>query len=100
MGLLTTKFKSCFQMLHFNQLGSTTGPVTSPAASGQEEMGEEKFLLGGNMLRKGSFGRKWVSKSSYCGEMDEEKFLLRGNGEEKFLFKELGEKNFLSGGNG
>ena len=33
-------------MLHFNQLGSTTGPVTSPAASGQEEMGEEKFLLG------------------------------------------------------
>ena len=50
-----------------------------------EEMGEEKFLLGGNMLGKGSFGRKWVSKSSYCGEMDEEKFLLRGNGEEKFL---------------
>ena len=48
MGLLTTKLKSCLGMLHFNQLGSTTGPVTSPAASGQEEMGEEKFLLGGN----------------------------------------------------
>ena len=46
MGLLTTKLKCCFKMRLRDQPGSTTGPVTSLAASGQEEMGEEKFLLG------------------------------------------------------
>ena len=67
-------------MLHFNQLGSTTGPVTSPAASGQEEMGEEKFILGGNGRGKFSFWRKWVRKGFIWEEMGEEKFLLGGNG--------------------
>ena len=45
-----------------------------------EEMGEEKFILGGNGRGKFSFWRKWVRKGFIWEEMGEEKFLLRGNG--------------------
>ena len=56
----------------------------------REEMGEEKFLWGGNgrgkvyfgrnEIGKFSFWRKWVRKGFIWEEMGEEKFLLGGNG--------------------